>query len=79
MCLLIKPNSKHNQGQLHHNSKEASSAFKQQKEILSKYYYGKYVLICETRMVDVYDTFRDAKKDGLIRFGEDSFSIEKIT
>jgi len=62
-----------------HDEAAALRLFEEHREELVKYYNGKFVLVCGTQLVEIYDKYHDALTDGLKRFGDVGFLIRKIT
>ena len=62
-----------------HDEAAALRFFEDHRNELLKYYNEKFVLICGTQLVEIYDRYHDALSDGLRRFGEIGFLIRKIT
>ena len=46
-------------------------------ELLAKH-EGKYVLIKESQIIDIYSSYEDALKEGLKKFGNVPFLVKKI-
>jgi hypothetical protein len=53
--------------------------FESKKAEWLKRYKDKFALIKEEELIDVFDTFGDAYKEGVKRYGNQPFFIKKIT
>jgi len=53
--------------------------FESEKAEWLKKYKDKFALIKEEELIDVFDTFGDAYKEGVKRYGNQPFFIKKIT
>ena len=53
-------------------------AFEAQREVLEKYYMGKHALFHEGDFAGAFDTFHNAAKDAVRRFGNDTFLIRQV-
>jgi len=59
--------------------KEEIDTYNKNKPELLEKHNGKYVLIKGNRIVDAYDTQKDAIKVGIDKFGNTPFLVKKIT
>ena len=57
--------------------KEYQTYLKKKDELLSKH-EGKFVLIKEAELIDIFSSYEDALKEGLNRFGNVPFLVKQI-
>lgn len=64
----------------YHDPEESLHFFERRRQDLyeNKEYRGKYVLICGTQLIDVYERYEDALGDGHRRFVDTGFLVRKI-
>jgi hypothetical protein len=58
--------------------KKELETFEENKEKLLKESYGKFVLIKDKVIIEIFDTQADAIKVGIDKFGNDPFLVKKI-